>query len=66
MEYFLLFLYLVIPTAIESEVNAQYGIEIIGRVPTIRERFYLITPSRKIKNPLVQAITEVAKDLLKD
>ena len=56
----------VIPTAIESEVNAQYGIEIIGRVPTIRERFYLITPSRKIKNPLVQAITEVAKDLLKD
>jgi LysR family transcriptional activator of nhaA len=56
----------VVPTAIEAEVQSNYGVDLIGRVSTIRERFYLITASRKIKNPVVQSITEAAKDILKD
>jgi LysR family transcriptional activator of nhaA len=56
----------VVPTAIEEEVIAQHNLEVIGRVTSIKERFYLITASRKIKNPVVQAITDVAKDILKD
>ncbi len=51
----------VVPTAIEREVRKQYEVEILGRVNAIKERFYLITVSRKIKNPAVIAICEGAK-----
>ena len=56
----------IVPTAIEKDIQRQYGVEVIGRVPSIKERFYLITISRKIKNPAVQAISEAAKEFLLD
>jgi LysR family transcriptional activator of nhaA len=52
------------PTAIENEVCRQYGVEIIGRAPEVRERFYAISPERKIKHPAVVTITDRAKALL--
>lgn len=54
----------IVPTAIEKEVKKQYEVDVIGRAPTIKERFYLITVSRKIKNPAVIAISEAAKSVL--
>ncbi len=51
----------VVPTAIEREVKKQYEVEVVGRVNSIKERFYLITVSRKIKNPAVMAICSGAK-----
>lgn len=49
------------PTAIEGEIEEQYGVRVIGRLPEVRERFYAITAERKIKNPMVSAITSAAR-----
>ncbi len=52
------------PTAIEEEIRHQYGVRDIGRVPTIRERFYAISVERKIRHPALVAITEGARQHL--
>lgn len=52
------------PTAIEKEVQRQHGVRVIGRVDSIRERFYAISTERKLKQPGVVAITEAAREKL--
>ena len=48
------------PTIIESEVKAQYQVDIIGRCDNIKERFYAISVERILKHPAVVAITDTA------
>lgn len=45
------------PTAIEKEIERQYNVRVVGRLPEVKERFYAITAERKLKNPIVSAIT---------
>ena len=52
------------PTAIESEVTGQFGVQVIGRVPTVRARFYAISVERRLKHPGVVAICETARTSL--
>jgi len=49
------------PSAIEAEVQRQYGVRVIGRTEAVRERFYAISIERKLKHPAVVAISEVAR-----
>ncbi len=49
------------PTILEKEVAKQYDVIPIGRVTTVRERFYAITVDRKIKHPVAIAIADAAK-----
>jgi LysR family transcriptional activator of nhaA len=49
------------PTAVEHEVRRQYGVRVVHRVEAIRERFYAISVERRIRNPLVQAISSAAQ-----
>ena len=49
------------PTAIEEEIEAQYNVRVVGRLPEVRERFYAISAERKIKNPIVSAVTSAAR-----
>lgn len=49
------------PTAIEKEIEAEYNVRIVGRVPEVKERFYAVSAERKIKNPIVGAITSAAR-----
>lgn len=49
------------PSAIEAEVQRQYGVRVIGRTEAVRERFYAISVERKLKHPAVVAISEVAR-----
>ena len=51
----------VIPSVVEEEVRRQYRVRLIGRVPSIRERFYAITGERRLKHPAVVAITAAAR-----
>ena len=52
------------PTAVEEDVKSKYGVQIIGRVAELRERFYAISTERRIKHPAVEVITSNArKDL---
>jgi LysR family transcriptional activator of nhaA len=52
------------PTAVEHDVVAKYGVRVIGRTDTIKERFYAISAERRIKHPAVSAITETARSEL--
>jgi LysR family transcriptional activator of nhaA len=49
------------PTVIEREIETQYEVGIVGRVPTLKERFYAVSAERKIQNPIVSAITTAAR-----
>jgi len=53
-----------IPDVIEEEVRRQYGVRVVGRIETVRERFYAISVERKVKHPAVVAIAETARDML--
>mgnify|MGYP001822530501 FL=1 len=51
-------------TTVEKDVTSKYGVEVIGRTEEITERFYVISPERRIKHPAVTAITEAARSRL--
>jgi LysR family transcriptional activator of nhaA len=53
-----------IPSIIEATVQRQYGVEVIGRIEAIRERFYAITLHRKLRHPAVVALSEAARHVL--
>ena len=49
------------PVVIEKELRRRYGLQLVGRADDIRQRFFAISVERKIKNPGVAAICEVAR-----
>jgi len=49
------------PTAMEADVKRQYGVRLIGRTPSVRERFFAISIERKLKNPAIVAISDSAR-----
>jgi LysR family transcriptional activator of nhaA len=52
------------PTVVEREVAAQYGVHVLGRIEEVRERFYAISVERRLRNPAVVALTDVARQEL--
>lgn len=53
------------PSALEAEISAQFGVQVVGRITSARLRYYAITVERKLKHPAVVAISEQARtDLL--
>lgn len=53
-----------IPSVVEAQVAAQYRVRVVGRIPTLRERFYAISVERRLKHPAVVAITNAARQRL--
>ena len=51
-------------TAVEQETQRHYQVRLLGRIESIRERFYAISLERKLKHPAVLAITEAAREKL--
>ncbi|MCY2962655.1 MAG: transcriptional activator NhaR [Planctomycetota bacterium] len=51
-------------TVIEPEICGQFGVEVVGRLDEIQERYYAITVERKLKHPAVVAISEAARNKL--
>ena len=49
------------PSVIEKEIETQYNVRVVGRLPDLKERFYAVAAERKIKNPIVGAITSAAR-----
>jgi LysR family transcriptional activator of nhaA len=49
------------PSGLESELEAEYHVSVVGRLPEVKERFYAVSAERKIKNPFVSAITSAAQ-----
>jgi LysR family transcriptional activator of nhaA len=54
------------PSVIKTAVRRQYGVQLVGRLETVRERFYAISAERKLKNPAVVAISAAARQKLVD
>jgi LysR family transcriptional activator of nhaA len=51
------------PAAIENEVRRQYQVRVVGKLDSVRQRFYAITVERKLRNPAVIAISARARAL---
>jgi LysR family transcriptional activator of nhaA len=51
------------PSAMEAEVKRQYKVRLLGRLDSVRQRFYAITVERKLRNPAALAISERARAL---
>ena len=49
------------PSVVEDEVSRAYGVRVIGRLESVRERFYAISVERKLSHPAVVAISEAAR-----
>jgi LysR family transcriptional activator of nhaA len=52
------------PTAIAAQIERMYQARMIGEVQDVEERFYVISPERKLKHPAVVRITEAARERL--
>jgi len=50
------------PTAIEQEICRSYHVAVVGRTPAVQERFYAITPERKLKHPAIVSIMARARE----
>lgn len=50
-----------VPTILENKLQRENGLQVLGRVPAIRARFYAISLERKLKHPAVVAISESAR-----
>jgi LysR family transcriptional activator of nhaA len=53
-----------VSSAVERDVLAQFDVGIIGRVSSISDRFYGISPERKIKHPALEPVLAAASRLL--
>lgn len=51
------------PDAIAASIGRTFGLRRIGVIPELRQRFYGISPDRRLANPALQAITARGRDL---
>lgn len=54
------------PGVIARRVEQQYDVARVGTIDEVRERYYVISPERKIRHPAVAAITESGRRLLEE
>ena len=54
----------VAPSVLEKEVMRQFGVTVVGRLDTVRERYFAISVERRLKHPAVVAISEAANEML--
>ena len=52
------------PSVIEDEICRMYRTSVIGRTDEIEERFYAISPERKLRHPSIVLITDTARENL--
>ncbi len=50
-----------VPSVVEREVRHEFQLELVARTDRVKERFYLISVERRLKNPLVQLLLERAQ-----
>ena len=52
------------PTAVAGEVQRQFGVRVLGRVESIRERYYAISVEKTLRHPAVIALAAGAQQRL--
>lgn len=49
-------------TVMEKEIRSQYGVQVVGRLDSVKQRFYAITVDRRLKHPSVLSIFNAARN----
>ena len=49
------------PSVVEAQIRKQYGVQVVGRLPDVRDSFYAISVERRLVHPAVVALTEAAR-----
>jgi LysR family transcriptional regulator, transcriptional activator of nhaA len=49
------------PSVLEEEIMRQHGVEVVGRIPELTQRFYAISAERRLEHPAVAAIARAAR-----
>jgi len=52
------------PAVIQTEIKRQYGVQKIGTISGVTERFYALTCERRLNHPALRVITETAREHL--
>ncbi len=52
------------PTAIKEEICSMYDAEMVAELDTVAEKFYAISPERKLKHPAVLEVINNSRDRL--
>ena len=55
-----------IPTAIEKEVKKQYGMQLVGRLDDVVDKFYAISVEKRVHHPATLAIVKQARSKIFD
>lgn len=50
-----------IPSVFEEEFRRRYGVQVVGRVKSLRQQFFAISVTRRIEHPAVMAIVNAAR-----
>ncbi len=54
-----------VPSLVEADVRGRNGIQLVGRVESITEEFYVVSMECKVRHPGVEAITRSARQELR-
>jgi LysR family transcriptional regulator, transcriptional activator of nhaA len=52
------------PSALATDIQTQYGVQLLGSTDELQEEFYAISLERRIRHPCVSAITNSARGAL--
>ena len=50
------------PEAIAAHVGRQYQVRVVGRIPEVVERLYVISAERRLSHPAIVAISRAARE----
>ncbi len=53
-----------VPTAIEQLVKQQYGVQLIGRIPEVRDKFYAISAEKRVHHEATLLVVKQARNQL--
>lgn len=50
-----------VPSIVEKEVCTEYSLSVVGRITEVKERFYLLSPERRLHHPAVSQLHDRAQ-----
>ncbi len=53
-----------VPTSIETMVKKQYGVQLVGHIPQVRDKFYAISAEKRVQHAATSVIVKQARSKL--
>jgi LysR family transcriptional activator of nhaA len=55
-----------VPTAIEARIRKQYGVQLVGRIPEVLDKFYAISAEKRVQHGATLLVVNQARNKLFD